>query len=382
VVTTSYPREPGDPAGGFVAGFARWLASDGWEVEVVAAGPGASRVDGLPVARVDGRGLFYAGGAPDALASGGARAWVRAASFQAALVRAVAARAAGWDAIVSHWLAPSAIAVEVACAGRARPHLAIAHSSDAWLLRRSKVGRAFVRRLARRADLVYAADHLVLDGAPGRIVPMGIDAAPGDRARGRRRFGLDPDGVPDVPDAPVRKDARMTALFLGRLVPIKRLDLVLEALPDDVDLIVAGDGPMRADWERRAPSRVRFLGEVRGADKGDLLAAADAFLFSSTALPDGRHEGAPTAIVEAMAAGLPVVAARGPGVDGLLRDGVDALVVEPTPAALRSALRRLADSPSLRRDLGERARRAAAVRDWSHVGPILAMKLVGWTARG
>ena len=66
IVTTSYPREAGDPAGAFVHGLARWMAAQGCAVEVVAAGPGAARVDGIPVWRVDGRGLFYDGGAPDA----------------------------------------------------------------------------------------------------------------------------------------------------------------------------------------------------------------------------------------------------------------------------------------------------------------------------
>ena len=66
VVTTSYPREPGDPAGSFVAGFARWLAARGHEVEVVAAGPGASRDGDIPVHRVRaGASLFYDEGAPD-----------------------------------------------------------------------------------------------------------------------------------------------------------------------------------------------------------------------------------------------------------------------------------------------------------------------------
>src|SRR4051812_23730269 len=100
VVTTSYPREEGDPAGNFVEGFARWRAGRGANVEVVAAGPGATRVGGLPVERVDGHGLFYQGGAPDTLASGGAAAWARAAAFQAALAARVGARLrqGRWDA--------------------------------------------------------------------------------------------------------------------------------------------------------------------------------------------------------------------------------------------------------------------------------------------
>jgi glycosyltransferase involved in cell wall biosynthesis len=335
-------------------------------VEVVAAGPGAARVDGFAVERVDGRGLFYGGGAPDALAARGTRgalAWARAARFQAALAAAVRRRAAGWDAAVSHWLVPSSLAVALALAarrGQAR-HLAIAHSSDAWILRRSKAGRRLMRWLAARADLVYTGAHLAVDGAPGRVVPMGIDAAAlrGDRERGRARFSLH----------------RTTALFLGRLVPIKRLELVLEALPDGLDLLVAGDGPMRTAWQRLAPPRVRFLGEVRGAAKRDLLAACDLLVFSSRPLRDQRDEGSPTVVLEALAAGLPVVATRAGALPALLHDGTDALLVDGA-SSLRAALERLASDPALRHRLADAGRRLGWAHDWARIGPILAATLL------
>jgi glycosyltransferase involved in cell wall biosynthesis len=366
VVTTSFPREAGDPAGHFALGFARWLSSRGAAVDVVAAGPGASRVEGIAVARVDGRGLFYRGGAPDALAGGGAAAWARAAAFQAALAAAVARRAASWDAVASHWIAPSAIAVEAArVAARGLRHLAIAHSSDVWLLQRSNAGRAALRLVARRADLVYAAPHLAraVDGAPGRVVPMAIHAADvqgGDRKRGRERLRLE----------------RTTALFLGRLIPIKGVDMLLAALPDALDLVVAGEGPLRAALERRAPPRVRFVGEVRGADKADLLAACDLLVAPSLRLPDGRQEGTPTVLREALAAGLPIVATRSGGVGALLDGNPAALVVEPEPSALRGALRLVVERPGLLAGLSAAARAGSAEHDWSRVGPILAGSLL------
>src|SRR5213076_1431104 len=107
-----------------------------------------------------------------------AAAWGNAGVFQARLAVEVARRAGPWSAVVSHWVVPSAAAVEAARWRRAGlTHLAIAHSSDVHLLRRSTAGRAWIRWLAGRADLVYAGAHLAVDGAPGRVVPMGIDAA-------------------------------------------------------------------------------------------------------------------------------------------------------------------------------------------------------------
>lgn len=349
-----------------MAGFARWLAEAGWAVEVLAAGPGAASVDGIAVRRIDGRGLFYRGGAPDALAGQGARALASAAAFQTALTIAAVQQVPRWRAIVTHWLAPSGFAVEAALIGRrARPHhLAIAHSSDVHLLRRSRAGRAAVRWLSRRADLVYAARHLVVEGAPGRTVAMGIEPGRGDRERGRRRFLLQ----------------RTTALFLGRLVPVKGVDLLLEALPPTLDLLVAGDGPLAAPLRSRAVAlgkSVRFLGEVGGEAKHDLLAAADLLVLPSLRLTDGRTEGTATVLLEALDAGLPIVATRTGGAPEVLTDGESGLLVEPEAGALAAALERLAVDETLRRRLARGALAEGARHHWSRVGPRLAGSLHG-----
>lgn len=383
VVTTSYPREAGDPAGHFVAGFAHWLAGQGAEIEVVAAGPGAPVVEGIPVERVAGQGLFYDGGAPDALTQPGA--WRRASGFVAALAAAVLRRIDAWEAVVSHWVAPCGLVTAAVLASRplgpsrGRPHLAIAHSSDIALLRRSRPGRMALRALSARADLVYAAPHLVVKGAPGRVVPMGIDRArlQGDRERGRRALGLEGQAV----------------LYLGRLVPIKGVDLLLSALapqgPDPIErpggdrpaceLLVAGEGPLGGALRAQAQAlgvRARFLGEVRGQAKADLLAAADVLVVPSRRLADGRTEGTPTVLFEALAAGVPVVATRDAGVRHVLVDGQEGLVVPPEPAALRRAIGRLLTDPALCQSLSRAGQDVARAYDWSRVGPALARDLL------
>jgi glycosyltransferase involved in cell wall biosynthesis len=334
VLTTSYPRDADDPAGGFVAGFAGWLRDQGAHVEVIAAD-----------AR---RPLFYRGGAPQALRG---RAWLGAAAFSSALWRQARARARRWDTIVSHWLVPSA-AVGMALAG-GRPHLAIAHGSDVRLLARLPGGRAFVRTLARRAELIYVAEALRVDGTEGRVVPMGIDVdalASGDRDGARARLGLD--GV--------------CALFLGRLSREKGADRAIATLPDGVTLLIAGAGPERGALEAQARAlagRVRFLGEVRGREKRDLLAAADLLVAPS------REEGAPTVILEALAAGLPVVATRAGGIPELVSDGETAILCAPDELA--AAIARLRDEPATRARLAVNGRARAARHDWRLVGPTL-----------
>lgn len=345
VLTTSYPRHEGDAAGAFVAGFARWLGEHVGDVDVVCADAA--------------RPLFYRGGAPealrrrDALGRGG---WPGAIAFSARLGLEAARRARGWDAVVSHWLVPSG-AVGDACA-RGRRHLAIAHGSDVRLLSSLPGGRALVRRLAARADLVYVADALRVKGAPGRVVPMAVDVAPiavatdgAARAAARARLGVD----------------GFVVAFLGRLIHDKGVDLLIDGLPERTTLLVGGDGPERADLEVRAAvhrGRVRFFGHVAGDDKLALLAAADALAIPS------RSDGAPTVALEALAAGLPIVCTRAGGLPELL-DHDCALFAYAAPAALHAALACLRDDAELRARMSAASRANAAAHDWSVVAPRL-----------
>jgi glycosyltransferase involved in cell wall biosynthesis len=116
--------------------------------------------------------------------------------------------------------------------------------------------------------------------------------------------------------------------------------------------LVVGDGPLRPSVEeaaRRADSRVHVLGERH--DVPDLLSAADAFcLVSGT-------EALPMAVIEAMSAGLPVVASAVGGIPDAVVDGETGLLVAPgDDAALVAALERIAREPALARTLGAAGR--------------------------
>ena len=167
VLCTSYPRSPDDHAGSFVRTRVRALAAEGQTVEVIAAGQGSETSQGtVRVFRVPTAGvaeIFYAGGAPEALEGGvpgrRARAWLEAVHFTAGMTVLAARRAAGWSAVESHWLVPSAF---VACA--VAPHLhhrAHAHGGDVFLLARVPGGASLARLLCRSgAELVFASADL------------------------------------------------------------------------------------------------------------------------------------------------------------------------------------------------------------------------------
>lgn len=166
-------------------------------------------------------------------------------------------------------------------------------------------------------------------------------------------------------------------LFVGRLAAAKGLPILLDALAklDDVSLEIAGDGPdrlMLIEQARRLgiSERVHFLGYQSQAQVRDLLKQADIFVLTSFA------EGVPVVLMEAMAAGVPVITTRIAGIPELVEDGKSGLLISPGDAgATAAAIHQLVEDPSLRTrlatagrrkveqefDIGAEARRFAAI---------------------
>ena len=151
---------------------------------------------------------------------------------------------------------------------------------------------------------------------------------------------------------------------MGRLTPVKGHDLFLRAARRILDeapgtrFVIVGDGPLRMDLERTArelgvAEACVFTGARR--DVYDLVGAMDVFVLSSL------HEGAPMALLEAMALGTPVVATAVGGVPEILTQGTTGLLVEPQDASgLAAGGLELLRNPEWARGMAERARRVAA----------------------
>lgn len=163
-------------------------------------------------------------------------------------------------------------------------------------------------------------------------------------------------------------------LSVGRLVPKKGIDVVLDALrilkADDgmpVTLRVVGAGPERARLGEIARTlgrgRVTFLGRCRPTQVRAELAAADVFVLGCRVARDGDRDGIPNALVEAMAAGVAVIASDAGGVCELVAHRRTGLLVPPdNPQALARALRQLRDDAALRDALVQRAGAEVAAR--------------------
>jgi glycosyltransferase involved in cell wall biosynthesis len=156
---------------------------------------------------------------------------------------------------------------------------------------------------------------------------------------------------------------------IGRLASgrVKGFDLLLEAggllaqRRSDLTVLIAGDGPRRLFLEEKArrfgmEQRVRFAGTV--SDVRLPLGVLDVFVFSSR-----WPEGFGLSLIEAMAAGRPVVATRVGAVPEIIEDGRDGLLVEPEDArALADAVARLLDDPAAAARLGQAAQRRVRER--------------------
>lgn len=152
---------------------------------------------------------------------------------------------------------------------------------------------------------------------------------------------------------------------VGRLAPEKRVEAIGDALRSvpGARLVVVGDGPARASLERRfAGLPVHFTGYLRGEALATAYASADAFAFGSDTDTFGQ------VILEAMASGLPVVAARAGGAIDLVEDGRSGFLFEAGDVRrLAACLRTLTANPALRARFGTRGRRIAEQRSWPSV---------------
>jgi phosphatidylinositol alpha-mannosyltransferase len=159
---------------------------------------------------------------------------------------------------------------------------------------------------------------------------------------------------------------RPAILFVGRHEPRKGLRVLLDAfagIGDDVDLWVAGDGPETDELRARNLANVEWLGRISDEERNRRLRAAT--IFCAPAL-GGESFG--VVLLEAMAAGAPVVASGISGYANVARDGIDGLLVPPGDAlALRATLRTLLDHPLRRAELVDAGEARAAEYSMRHL---------------
>lgn len=197
-------------------------------------------------------------------------------------------------------------------------------------------------------------DYLLEEGIKRvRVWPQGVDSrmfSP-DRASERWRAKLT-DGHPE----------EKLLLFVGRLAPEKHIEL-LRTIPESLPgtrLAIVGDGPARENLEKQfAGTRTVLTGLLQGEELAGAYASADAFLFPSTTETLGM------AMNEALASGLPVIAARSGASHEVMKEGENGLLYEPgSDAALLSTVEKIFSDEDRKKEMSQSARAAARGRNW------------------
>jgi glycosyltransferase involved in cell wall biosynthesis len=255
------------------------------------------------------------------------------------------------DVLHVHWIIPQGVAALLG--GRRRPMLVTTLGGDIYGLR-DPVSRRVIAAVLRRSAAVTTMngemrDRLIELGARPdavSVLPMGADV------EGIRNAAA---GVEAVPGR---------ILFVGRLVEKKGVPNLFEALrgldPAAFTLHVVGDGPLRDALERDAAGMpVTFLGALHRSELAREYAAASVVVFPSVPASSGDQDGLPVALLEALAAGRPVIASDLPGLRDAVVDGRSGLLFPAgDSASLLTSLRRIIADPELAAELG----RGAAVR--------------------
>lgn len=261
-----------------------------------------------------------------------------------AAAKAALGRLAGrrYDVVHAHNV-PSALAMRIAAGGKVLTLHGVFSEQIGYLHGglAGRLGEWVERRALKWADAVTAvsaavAEHYRRLGVEVAYVPNAVDPA-------------------DLPGEGVRLyDAQV--VYCGRLSREKGVDALIDAFKRvraNAHLIVIGGGPLERELREaaRGDPRIHFTGPLPRSEALKLVKGSDVFVLPS------RHEGLSTALLEAMAMGVPVVATRVGGNTELVEHAVTGLLTDPEPIQLAQAISLLLEDRALARRLAEAGRK-------------------------
>jgi glycosyltransferase involved in cell wall biosynthesis len=287
------------------------------------------------------------------------------------------------DIINSHWLVPQGLVGALCNLVFHMPHVATLHSSEITFLNKIPGGRHLVRFIIHHSDLIasvsqHRANEVIALLSPSdadaikkitRIIPMGVEE--GEQ--------LDKDQKCVIRDK-LGIHAEFVILFVGRFVEVKGCLFLLRAMTtiaksiDSVVLLVVGTGPLERELTRFVCEEglekiVRFEGFVPHDQIPDYYKVADVLVVPSIIDQNGYQEGAPVVIIEGMQYGVAVVATNTPGIQELIRDGVNGLLVDQKdPEQIAERVLELFRDPSLRDRIASNIRVDRSRFLWKNIG--------------
>lgn len=358
LVTSNFPRWPGDSTTPFVLNLAVDLQAEGWQVDILAPhAPDALRhevIDGVKVRRF--RYLFpesqqtvaYGGGALINLRESKVN-WLKVPFLVLAELLVALRMLFGrrYAIVNAHWILPQGFVAAVAGWITRTPVVTTVHGGDVFDLQGSLLGR-FKRWAVRRAQAVTvnssateAATRAIDPTAEISRIPMGVETTPPDQNQA----------------AAIRDAHRPTTgpliVFVGRLVEEKGVGDLIRAMPlvrtehAGATLMIVGSGQDQLLFEALCEElelgeSVVFAGWVPPETVPSYMAAADVFAGPSKTSASGWQEGLGLVFLEAMAAGTPVIATGSGGIVDIVRhEETGLLVPEASPESIAAAIIRL-----------------------------------------
>ena len=388
MLTSSYPRFPGDGIGTFVEPIAHGVAALGNDVHIVAPWhPLIQRPS-----REDKVNFHFFRYAP--LRS--LHAFGYATSLKAdvslrptAYLAAPLALGAGWHTVRrvvqktrasilhAHWVVPSGVIA--ALAWTKIPLIISLHGSDVFMAETNRLARTAARLAFDRAGWITACSEdlrrraVALGANPERteVVPYGVDT---DRFRPDRQVRAAVRQFRGIADnAPV-------LVTVGRLVRKKGFEFVIGAMASltnrwpTLQLFIIGQGDLETALRQQTKSlgienRIVFLGALPQNEVAEWLSAADVAVVPSVHDDAGNVDGLPNVLLESLSSGTPVVATNVGGISSAITNGVTALLVaEQDRQALADSIEQLLERPLFAAEIGRAARtKMSSAYTWNQV---------------
>lgn len=354
MLVSSYPRRSDDSASIFLRNLAESLRDRGLVVHVLAPADGRAGTiseNGVIVQR-----FRYFPGPWQKLAYGSGilpnlrrnpLLWLQVPFFVACMAIALfrCVRKMRPDVVHAHWVIPQGCVAVLAKMAQKTPTIITLHGGDAFALTAGllqKLKRFALRRSDAWTTNTRTTSNAVVGDQPvlqPMVIPMGVDV---------EHFAS---GKPEQLRARVPEDTQVV-LFVGRLVEKKGVEDLIRAfslLPDltRTRLWIVGDGELKKELQSLAEQtgiaqQTTFWGRMPNDQLPDFYAAADLFVGPSVVAASGDTEGQGVVFLEAMAAGLCVLATKAGGIGEVVEDGRTGVLVEPrNPRQLADAMAQL-----------------------------------------
>lgn len=386
ILTSSFPRHKKDLAGLFVAELAETMEVYGYRIDVLAPASAIDRKDNndfpFNVKRfryfwpVRLQNLAYGDGIPENLMKNPLKILLLPFFFIFFLMNAFI-MALKTDIIHSHWIIPSGL-IGVILKKILRKRLIITvHSSDLHLLCHLPLSGHIAAYIMKNADRIIVLSmkqkEILLNLAlTSQSVNEKIEISP----MGVKNTIVSEDDVCEKLKREIAPGGEKILLFSGRIVPVKGICNLLQAVRNlhGFKTIIMGDGSEKKTLEefvKHMSLDVSFVGVKSGAEKFRYIDIADLVVFPSVILKNGRTEGIPVALIEAMSRGKAVIASDVGGINEIITNMDNGILIKPEDIkTLSLKIKELLNDQSLTAKLGAEAKKTAEKYSLLRVGEL------------